>query len=166
MTRRTEPVTRLIQHDHQHDPWRVLACCILLNRTGRKQVRSVLDEFFARWPDAASAAGADAAEMAEVTRPLGFYNRRSVAMVRFSREYLEKEWTDPRQLHGIGLYGWEAYRIVCLGDTSLRPTDKVLARYLEYVGGRGADGTQKAHVAAIDSTHVQQNQNELTWEEQ
>lgn len=128
-----QPVTRLIQHDHAHDPWRVLACCILLNRTGRKQVRAVLDEFFRRWPDAAACAASDPAEVAEVTKTLGMYNRRSASIKRFSAEYLSKDWVDPRELHGIGLYGWEAYRIVCKGDKSVAATDKVLARYLEYV---------------------------------
>lgn len=132
-TPRGAPVARLIQHDHAHDPWRVLACCILLNRTGRKQVRAVLDEFFRRWPDAGSCAAADPAEVAEVTRTLGMYNRRSAAIKRFSREFLDKRWTDPRELHGIGRYGWEAHEIVCKGNTSVEATDKVLARYLEYV---------------------------------
>lgn len=135
--RTDQPVTRLIQHDHAHDPWRVLACCILLNRTGRKQVRAVLDEFFRRWPDAESCAAGDPGEIAEVTKTLGMYNKRSAAIKRFSSDYLSKDWSDPRELHGIGLYGWEAYEIVCKGNRSVAATDKVLARYLEYANANG-----------------------------
>lgn len=135
-------VARLIQHDHDRDPWRVLVCCILLNRTGGKQVRGVLDRFFGSWPDARSLAGADPAEVRETIRPLGFYNRRSESVVRFSREYLERGWTDPRELHGIGRYGWEAWQIVCNGRRDVEATDGVLAAYLRYERDRERTGKQ------------------------
>jgi methyl-CpG-binding domain protein 4 len=137
MERKSSPVTRLIQHDYARDPWRVLACCIMLNRTGGKQVRHVLDDFFSRWPDPAAAAGADEDELRGVLRHLGLHNRRASSIKRFSVDFLAKEWKDPRELHGIGLYGWEAYQIVCLGNNAVAPTDKVLGRYLEYVNADG-----------------------------
>lgn len=129
---------RLIQHRYKDDPWMVLVCCILLNRTAGKQVRGVLDEFFRRWPHELNATMADAEEMSDVLRPLGMSTKKAKTIIRFSNDFMYTRWTDPRQLYGIGKYGWEAYQIVCNGRTDITPSDKVLARFIEYVNGESS----------------------------
>lgn len=34
----------------------------------------------------------------------------------FLEEYLTKQWRYPMELHGIGKYGNDSYRIFCLGE--------------------------------------------------
>lgn len=142
---RDKPITRLIQHDYARDPYKILVCCLLLNRTGGKQVRAVIKEFFIAWPHASSLLKADDVELTRVIKSLGFYNRRAKLLKVFAREYLEKKWEDPRELHGIGQYGWEAFEIVINKRTDIVPTDSILRRYLEWVNQQGGlPGTRSA----------------------
>ena len=56
------------------NPWQLLVTCMLLNRTAREVVDSVLARLFRRWPSPASLAGAVAAEQADLEallQPLG-----------------------------------------------------------------------------------------------
>lgn len=144
---RDKPITRLIQHDYARDPFKILVCCLLLNRTGGKQVRAVLKEFFSKWPHASSLLKADDAELIRVITPLGFYNRRAKLLKVFAKDYLEKKWEDPRELHGIGEYGWEAWQIIVLHKTDFVPTDSILRRYLDWLNQRdGQPGTGSPQV--------------------
>jgi methyl-CpG-binding domain protein 4 len=69
----------------------------------------------------------------EVIKPLGLYNRRAKLLKEFSQDYVSKDWADPRELKGIGLYGWEAWVILMEDRTDITPTDSVLRRYLEWL---------------------------------
>lgn len=79
----------LLEEMFASNPWRLLLSTIMLNRTSRLQVDAVLYRFLQRWPDAYSAANADAKEISAVIEPLGLYHKRSAAIVRFSKEYLD-----------------------------------------------------------------------------
>ncbi|KAG7155269.1 methyl-CpG-binding domain protein 4-like 2 [Homarus americanus] len=37
-------------------------------------------------------------------------------LIRFSEEYLTKDWIYPKELHGIGKYGNDSYRIFCVNE--------------------------------------------------
>jgi hypothetical protein len=78
----------LLEELFGNDPWQLLLSAILLNRTGRVQVDTVMFAFLEEWPSAQAAAQADAVRMAQVLRPLGIRYRRSAGIIRFSREYL------------------------------------------------------------------------------
>jgi methyl-CpG-binding domain protein 4 len=130
---KVEVIKKLIQHDYTDSPWKVLACCILLNRTTRIQVRSILDEFFIKYTSPYKVIKADPADIAKLIQPLGLYNRRSVSIQRFCSDYVEKEWSDPRELYGIGTYGWEAWEIVINKNYNIAPTDSVLRNYLAWL---------------------------------
>ena len=41
----------LIQERYINDPWKLLICCIFLNRTQTIQLLSILDVFFIRYPN-------------------------------------------------------------------------------------------------------------------
>lgn len=133
------PIKKLIQHSYSKNPYRLLVCCLLLNRTGGHQVRDIIKEFFRKWPSAQVLLRADDAELIELIRPLGFYNRRAKLLKEFAHDYLHKHWFDPRDLKGIGTYGFEAWRIVMLGEEDFTPTDSVLRRYLAW---RAASASQ------------------------
>lgn len=133
-------------------------------------------QFFERYPSAEVTQGAEWKPMSELMKPLGLYELRAKALIRFSgkrtplltsslhvttvtsvfkgsdiiccpcaqvvtkcgsavcllvwllsqqwvydicvflEEYLTKQWRYPVELHGIGKYGNDSYRIFCLGE--------------------------------------------------
>jgi methyl-CpG-binding domain protein 4 len=120
----------IIQQEFQHDPWKMLVGCIMLNQTSNKNVRQVIYTFFDRWPTPQSVINADPNEIREHIRPLGFYNRRTLTIQRFSREYIEKTFNRASELHGIGKYADDSYEIFIRGNLDVNPTDKILRRFL------------------------------------
>lgn len=127
----------LIQEIFCGDPWKMLVGCIMLNQTSHKQVRAVITDFFERWPNAGIAANADEAEMAEVIKPLGLYNRRAKNIKKFSKMYVEfnehctdLKWEEVNALYGIGKYGADSYEIFVKHNYDIEPTDKELIKYL------------------------------------
>lgn len=122
----------MLQEIFRNDPWKLLVCCILLNRTTRTQVDKVREILFDMYPDVFAMADANEYVLAGILRPLGFYNRRAKSLIRFSNDWLSKDWTSPLELHGIGLYGDESYRMFVLNEEILNPNDKELQKYLEW----------------------------------
>jgi methyl-CpG-binding domain protein 4 len=122
----------LLQEIYNEHPWRVLVCCIMLNCTSRKQVDRVRDEFFKRYPDPSEAERADLNEMAELLAPLGFRNRRTNTIKRFSSDWLTLNWQEPKELYGIGKYAQDSWEIFMKGNLEVNPTDGVLAKYLAW----------------------------------
>ncbi|XP_066859230.1 methyl-CpG-binding domain protein 4 isoform X2 [Anser cygnoides] len=86
----------LVQETLFHDPWKLLIATIFLNKT--------------------SARTADWKEMSELLKPLGLYALRAKTIIKFSDEYLTKQWKYPIELHGIGKYGNDSYRIFCVNE--------------------------------------------------
>jgi methyl-CpG-binding domain protein 4 len=119
----------MIQEIFQDEPWKMLIGCMLLNQTTHTQVRQVIWELFQLHPTPESLAIADPHPIAELIRPLGFYNRRSRALIKFAQSWLG-EWQDPRELHGIGKYAHDSWLIFIEGRNDVEVTDKVLTRYL------------------------------------
>ena len=120
----------IIQQEFQHNPWQMLVGCIMLNQTSNKNVRQVIYSFFERWPTPQSVVGANPDDIREHIRPLGFYNKRTATIQRFSNEYIEKRFVNAHELHGIGKYANDSYEIFIRGNLNVNPTDKILIRYL------------------------------------
>ncbi|CAG2063612.1 unnamed protein product [Timema podura] len=58
----------------------------------------------------------------------------TIFLQRTQEEFISKPWTYPRELHGIGKYGDDSYRIFCLGDwKDVRPTDHLLNDYVDWL---------------------------------
>ena len=126
----------LIQEHYPGDEYKILICCQLLNQTSRKQLDSVADIFFSKWPTAESLKDADAQELVDVLRPLGFYNRRSKALKRFVDEYLTKDWQTASDLYGCGKYANDAWSIFVKGDIQgVEPDDHALNDYYSWYMG-------------------------------
>lgn len=126
----------LLQEIYNEHPWRMLVCCIMLNCTSRKQVDGIRDEFFKRYPDAFKAESASLEEMAELIAPLGFKNRRTKTIQKFSTDWLSKDWQEPIELHGIGKYGQDSWEIFQKGNYDVEPNDGVLNTYLSWIKER------------------------------
>jgi endonuclease-3 len=66
--------------DHE-GPFQLLVATVLSAQTTDERVNTVTPELFRRWPDPASLAGADEADVRDVVRVLGFQDRRSRQLV-------------------------------------------------------------------------------------
>ena len=122
----------LVEERLYSDPWRLLVACIFLNKTTAKVAVPVMDKYFSKWGSPEAASAADELELAQLLQPMGLHKKRAQMLIRFSREYLGP-WTSPaRDLHGIGKYGEDAWRLFCCGDLEVQPTDKELLRYLSW----------------------------------
>ncbi|XP_044108885.1 methyl-CpG-binding domain protein 4 isoform X2 [Neovison vison] len=113
----------LVQETLFHDPWKLLIATIFLNRTSGKMAIPVLWEFLEKYPSAEVARTADWRDVSELLKPLGLYDLRAKTIIKFSDEYLTKQWRYPIELHGIGKYGNDSYRIFCVNEwKQVRPT--------------------------------------------
>nr|XP_032827551.1 methyl-CpG-binding domain protein 4 isoform X2 [Petromyzon marinus] len=120
----------LVQETLFHDPWKLLVATIFLNKTSGHQAVPLLWKFLERFPSAEVAREADWREVARTIQPLGLHALRSKAIIRFSREFLTKKWRYPIELHGIGKYGNDSYRIFCVNEwKEVKPQDHKLTDY-------------------------------------
>ena len=60
----------ILQEIYQSDGWKMLACCIMLNLTNRKQVDGVRHELFDKYPNAKELSVADYEELSKLLTPL------------------------------------------------------------------------------------------------
>lgn len=120
----------LVQETLFHDPWKLLVATIFLNKTSGKMAIPVLWEFFERYPCAEAARATDWRPLALLLQPLGLSTLRAKTLIRFSDEYLSKSWRYPIELHGIGKYGNDSYRIFCVEEwREVTPDDHKLNDY-------------------------------------
>jgi methyl-CpG-binding domain protein 4 len=129
---KTESPYLLLQEIYNEHPWRVLICCIMLNCTSRKQVDQIREEFFKHYPTPHDAINSDSDEMSNLISLLGFKNKRTTAIKRFSSDWLTLNWNEPKELYGIGKYAQDSWDIFYKGDLMVEPTDGVLGKYLTW----------------------------------
>lgn len=132
----------LIQESLFHDPWKLLVATIFLNRTTGKKAIPIMWEFFKKYPDPEVTRMADWKGIAEILQPLGLHEKRAKIIIRFSEDFLTKDWTYPNELHGIGKYGDDSYRIFCLGDwKNVTPNDHKLNFYHKWLWEQDKEGS-------------------------
>ena len=119
----------MLQEIYQPDGWKMLTCCMLLNLTNRKQVDTVRNELFKRYPTPKDMMNANQSELAELLKPLGLYNRRAKSLKRMSEGYV-KGFNSVDELYGIGKYAMDSWEIFQNNNRNVNPTDKVLLAYL------------------------------------
>nr|XP_058932295.1 methyl-CpG-binding domain protein 4 isoform X2 [Kogia breviceps] len=124
----------LVQETLFHDPWKLLIATIFLNRTSGKMAIPVLWQFLEKYPSAEVARTADWRDVSELLKPLGLYDLRAKTIIKFSDEYLTKQWRYPIELHGIGKYGNDSYRIFCVNEwKQVHPEDHKLNKYHDWL---------------------------------
>lgn len=132
----------LIQESLFHDPWKLLIATIFLNRTTGRKAIPVMWEFFRKFPNPEVTSKADWKEIAELIQSLGLQEKRAKIIIRFSEEFLTKDWHYPKELHGIGKYGDDSYRIFCLGDwKNVKPDDHKLNYYHSWLWEQEKQGS-------------------------
>lgn len=124
----------LIQEDLFHDPWQLLIATIFLNSTSGRLAIPLALEFLKRWPTPELARQAKIDDILDIIEPLGFGRTRSAVILRFSHEYLTKDWKLPIELYGIGEYGNDSYKIFCLKNAwkKVESDDPMLMMYLNW----------------------------------
>ncbi|GAB6022227.1 Methyl-CpG-binding domain protein 4 [Chamberlinius hualienensis] len=134
----------LIQERLYHDPWSLLISTIFLQRTEAALATEKLFEFLKRWPTPDCARKADYHEIAKILQPLCLHKHRAKIIVRFSDEYLTKKWKYPSELHGIGKFGDDCYRIFCTNEwKQVKPDDLVLKLYHRWLWAQQNDSSVK-----------------------
>lgn len=81
----SQPTFGLMQEHLRHDPFRLLLATIFLNKTPGERAMPVFYDLMARYPSISALAGAEAADVVEVIRHLGFQNQRARKIVALAR---------------------------------------------------------------------------------
>ena len=124
----------LVQEALWPDEWKILISCLTLNQATRKQVDKMAWQFFDKWPNPTSLLMSTHNEALDLLRPLGLNNHRPKAMRRFTEEHTGQDWQEPIELHGIGKYINDAWKIFCRGNWRVvEPQDHALNKYHSYL---------------------------------
>lgn len=112
-------------------PWQHMVGVIMLNLTGRKQVKKVLPNFLARWPNPESLLHATSRQIEKVIEPLGMKKVRAERLYRMSEQFLDWDGEDATELYGIGKYGSDSYRLFFKKELPEDVGDHELQRYVK-----------------------------------
>lgn len=126
----------LLQETLYHDPWKLLVGIIFMNKVSGMEAlgKDALWKFFEKWPSPQSAIKGDAAEMSSIIEPIGQHQPKVKTIKKFSEEYLRKNWRYPKELHGIGKYGNDSYRVFCVNEWKhVKPVDHMLNFYVDWL---------------------------------
>ena len=91
--------------------WQHMVGVICLNQTYRKQVKVVLPKLFKRYPNAKAFLRGRLSTQQNILRPLGMWSVRAKRLRQMSKEYLNWDGIEASDLHGIGKYGSDSYKI-------------------------------------------------------
>ena len=127
---------------NENDPFRILIAEVLLQRSRSGTVAKVYEALFARWPDAASLAAADEAEIRSVIQPLGLTNRarylKGAAADVAARGGVPRSVQEMVRLAGVGRYAASATAVNAFGERAAT-VDGTSARVYRRVFGRKVD---------------------------
>ena len=125
------------QEQYRDDPWKMLMVCFMLNQTSHKQVDQIRDEFFSRYPNAQAFLDGKDAEIVELIKPLGFYNRRLKAWKQFCQQWVDLNTDSPSlaqliELKGVGKYALDSWKVFQLYEYDTKVEDHVLNWYVDW----------------------------------
>tara|TARA_Y100001958_G_C20984006_1_gene374092 strand:- start:184 stop:582 length:399 start_codon:yes stop_codon:yes gene_type:complete len=110
--------------------WQHMVGVICLNLTNRKQVKEVLPKLFKKYPNATKFLIGNIKTQKSMLAPLGMINVRLKRLRKMSRDFIKWDYKDATDLHGIGKYGSDSYRIFYKKEIPDNVQDKELKRYL------------------------------------
>ena len=106
---------------------------MLVNVTNRKQVDTIRDELFSKYPTPKDMMKAEHSDLVDIIKPLGLYNTRAERLVRMSEGYVNG-FKSVDELYGIGQYAKDSWEIFQEYNFNVKPRDKVLQEYLRQEG--------------------------------
>ena len=110
--------------------WKHMVGVMCLNLTTGTQVKRLLPKLFKRYPNAKAFLRGRYDTQQRMLKPLGMSNVRTKRLRRMSRDFLTWNGKDAKDLHGIGKYGSDSYRIFYKKEIPENVQDKELRRYL------------------------------------
>lgn len=111
--------------------WQHMVGVMCLNLTYRKQVKEVLPKLFKRYPDPQSYLRGRLKKQQEMLKPLGMWSVRAKRLRRMSKEFLEWNGAEASDLHGIGKYGSDSYKIFYKNEIPNNVQDKELKKFIQ-----------------------------------
>ena len=111
--------------------WQHMVGVICLNQTYTKQVKEVLPKLFKRYPNPKAYLRGRLKTQQNMLKPLGMWSVRAKRLRQMSKEYLTWNGDEASDLHGIGKYGSDSYKIFYKNEIPDDVQDKELKRYIE-----------------------------------
>ena len=111
--------------------WQHMVGVICLNQTYRKQVKEVLPKLFKRYPNPKAYLRGRLKTQENMLKPLGMWSVRAKRLRQMSKEYLTWDGIEASDLHGIGKYGSDSYKIFYKNEIPNDVQDKELKKYIE-----------------------------------
>ena len=110
--------------------WQHMVGVICLNLTNRVQVKAVLPKLFKKYPNPITFIRGHSSTQKKMLKPLGMVNKRLDRLKKMSIDFLTWNYKDANDLHGIGKYGSDSYRIFYKNEIPEDVQDKELKRYI------------------------------------
>ena len=110
--------------------WQHMVGVICLNLTNRVQVKAVLPKLFKKYPNPITFIRGHSSTQKKMLKPLGMVNKRLERLKKMSIDFLTWNYKDAKDLHGIGKYGSDSYRIFYKNEIPENVQDKELKKYL------------------------------------
>ena len=111
--------------------WQHMVGVICLNQTYRKQVKEVLPKLFERYPNPKAFLRGRLKTQENMLKPLGMWSVRAKRLRKMSKQFLTWNGVEASDLHGIGKYGSDSYKIFYKKQIPDDVQDKELKRYIE-----------------------------------
>lgn len=111
--------------------WQHMVGVMCLNLTYRKQVKEVLPKLFKRYPNARAYLRGRLATQEKMLKPLGMWQVRAKRIRKMSQQFLTWDGVEASDLHGIGKYGSDSYKIFYKNEIPADVQDKELKKYIE-----------------------------------
>ena len=111
--------------------WQHMVGVICLNLTHGREVKKILPELFKKYPNARFFIKGRYNTQEKMLRPLGMSKVRTKRLRQMSKDFLTWDGENALDLHGIGKYGSDSYRIFYKNDIPDDVEDIELKRYIE-----------------------------------
>ena len=111
--------------------WQHMVGVMCLNQTYRKQVKEVLPKLFKRYPNPKAYLRGRLKTQENMLKPLGMWSVRAKRLRKMSEQYLTWDGVEASDLHGIGKYGSDSYKIFYKNEIPADVQDKELRKYIE-----------------------------------
>ena len=113
--------------------WQHMVGLICLNQTYRKQVKEVLPKLFKRYPTPVAFIRGRQKTQENMLKPLGMWKVRAKRLRKMSIDFLTWNGEEASDLHGIGKYGSDSYKIFYKNEIPNDVQDKELKKYIESI---------------------------------
>ena len=121
--------------------WQHMVGVICLAQTYRKQVKEVLPKLFKKYPNPKSYLRGRLHTQEKMLKPLGMWKVRAKRLRNMSVDFLTWDYKEASDLHGIGKYGSDSYRIFYKNEVPTDVKDKELRKYIETIRKNTFDDT-------------------------